>query len=52
MCKKIFGCGSTGFGVPNRRRRVFLLASLYSDPRDVLLTQVQYRLPNMKGSQI
>ena len=29
-----------GFGVPNRRRRVFLLASLHGDPRDVLLTQV------------
>lgn len=29
-----------GFGVPNRRRRVFIVASLYGDPRDVLLAQV------------
>lgn len=27
------------FGVPQRRKRVFLLASLYGDPRDLLLSQ-------------
>eukprot|EP00850_Spirogloea_muscicola_P017218 SM000146S00938 [mRNA] locus=s146:38715:39171:+ [translate_table: standard] len=27
------------FGLPQRRRRVFLLAALYSDPRDLLLAQ-------------
>jgi hypothetical protein len=30
-----------GFGIPNRRRRVFLLASMHGDARDVLLAQVQ-----------
>lgn len=30
---------SAGFGVPNRRRRVFLVASLHGDARDVLLSQ-------------
>ena len=29
--------GLTGFGVPQRRRRVFIVASLHGDPRDVLL---------------
>jgi hypothetical protein len=29
-----------GFGLPNRRKRVFLLASLHGDARDVLLAQV------------
>jgi DNA-methyltransferase (dcm) len=29
---------SQGFGLPQRRRRVFILASLDGDPRDVLLT--------------
>lgn len=29
-----------GFGVPNRRKRVFVLASLHGDARDVLLAQV------------
>lgn len=29
--------GLTGFGLPQRRRRVFILASLHGDPRDVLL---------------
>ena len=29
-----------GFGVPNRRRRVFLVASMHGDARDVLLSQV------------
>eukprot|EP00210_Caulerpa_lentillifera_P001820 g1750.t1 len=28
-----------GFGIPNRRSRVFFLASLYGDARDVLLAQ-------------
>lgn len=28
-----------GFGIPNRRRRVFLVAAMYADARDVLLTQ-------------
>lgn len=33
-----------GFGLPNRRKRVFILASLHGDARDVLLTQgVQVR---------
>lgn len=31
-----------GFGVPNRRSRVFFLASLYGDARDVLLAQVSF----------
>lgn len=31
-----------GFGVPNRRCRVFILASLHGDARDVLLTQVWF----------
>ena len=30
-----------GFGLPHRRKRVILVASLSGDPRDVLLTQVQ-----------
>lgn len=29
-----------GFGVPNRRRRIFILASMHGDARDVLLGQV------------
>ena len=29
--------GLTGFGLPQRRRRVFILASTHGDPRDVLL---------------
>ena len=29
-----------GFGVPNRRKRVFILASMHGDARDVLLSQV------------
>ena len=33
-------CGVTGFGLPNRRKRVFVLASLHGDARDVLLSQV------------
>ena len=35
-------CGVTGFGLPNRRKRVFVLASLHGDARDVLLSQVIY----------
>ena len=35
-------CGVTGFGLPNRRKRVFVLASLHGDARDVLLAQVIY----------
>lgn len=31
---------AAGFGVPNRRKRVFVLASLHGDARDVLLSQV------------
>ncbi len=30
-----------GFGVPNRRKRVFVLASMHGDARDVLLAQVR-----------
>ncbi|KAI7841433.1 hypothetical protein COHA_004828 [Chlorella ohadii] len=30
---------SAGFGIPNRRRRVFMVASLHGDARDVLLSQ-------------
>ena len=30
-----------GFGLPHRRKRVLLVASLSGDPRDVLLTQVR-----------
>ena len=29
--------GLTGFGIPQRRRRVFVVASTHGDPRDVLL---------------
>ena len=29
-----------GFGLPHRRRRVFIVASLHGDPRDVLLSQI------------
>lgn len=29
---------AAGFGLPNRRRRVFLVASLHGDARDVLLS--------------
>ncbi len=32
--------GVAGFGLPNRRKRVFVLASLHGDARDVLLSQV------------
>lgn len=31
-----------GFGLPNRRKRVFVLASLHGDARDVLLSQVRF----------
>jgi len=30
----------SGFGVPNRRRRIFIVASMHGDARDVLLGQV------------
>uniref|UniRef100_A0A1D2A1D0 DNA (cytosine-5-)-methyltransferase n=3 Tax=Auxenochlorella protothecoides TaxID=3075 RepID=A0A1D2A1D0_AUXPR len=30
---------SAGFGLPNRRRRVFIVASMHGDARDVLLAQ-------------
>ena len=30
---------STGFGIPMRRKRVFIVASMHGDARDVLLTQ-------------
>jgi site-specific DNA-cytosine methylase len=30
---------SAGFGIPQRRRRVFIVASRHGDPRDVLLAQ-------------
>ena len=30
---------SAAFGIPQRRRRVFIVASLHGDPRDVLLAQ-------------
>ncbi len=32
---------SAAFGVPNRRRRVFIVASMHGDARDVLLSQVR-----------
>lgn len=36
---------AAGFGLPNRRKRVFIVASLHGDARDVLLTQgAQVRL--------
>ena len=34
---------SASFGVPNRRRRVFVLASMYGDARDVLLSTGRIR---------
>ena len=33
---RVINC--TAFGIPQRRRRVFLVASLHGDPRDVLLS--------------
>ncbi|KAJ9522660.1 hypothetical protein QJQ45_019734, partial [Haematococcus lacustris] len=30
---------TAGFGIPNRRKRVFLVAAMYGDARDVLLSQ-------------
>jgi hypothetical protein len=35
-------CGLLGFGVPNRRKRIFILASMHGDARDVLLSQVRW----------
>ena len=35
----LFRIQCTGFGVPMHRRRVFIVASLHGDPRDVLLSQ-------------
>lgn len=32
----------SGFGAPNRRKRVFVVASLHGDARDVLLSQVLF----------
>lgn len=32
---------SAAFGVPNRRKRVFIVASWHGDARDVLLSQVR-----------
>jgi site-specific DNA-cytosine methylase len=29
-----------GFGIPNKRKRLFIVASMYGDARDVLLSQV------------
>lgn len=34
---------SAAFGVPNRRKRVFIVASWHGDARDVLLSQVSMR---------
>ena len=34
---------STAFGTPNRRRRVFIVASMHGDARDVLLSQGGHR---------
>ena len=31
---------AAGFGLPNRRRRVFMVASFHGDARDVMLSQV------------
>lgn len=36
---------SAGFGVPNRRKRVFIVASMHGDARDVLLSQGSQRCP-------
>jgi site-specific DNA-cytosine methylase len=36
---------SAAFGVPQRRRRVFIVAAWYSDARDVLLAQARRTLP-------
>jgi site-specific DNA-cytosine methylase len=36
---------SAAFGIPHRRRRFFLVASLYGDARDVLLSQARVRPP-------
>ena len=33
--------GDAALGLPNRRRRIFIVASLHGDARDVLLTGVR-----------
>lgn len=40
---------AVGFGAPNRRKRVFLVASLHGDARDVLLSQVKNVSQHMHG---
>ena len=35
------GVNDAGFGLPSQRKRVFVVASLYGDARDVLLSQVR-----------
>ena len=42
VCDFFFSDGGSlrrGFGLPQRRRRVFVVASLHGDPRDVILSQ-------------
>lgn len=36
VCLRALG---SGFGLPQRRRRCYIVASLHGDPRDVLLSQ-------------
>ncbi len=45
MADRAFVSSATGFGIPHQRKRCFILASLYSDARDVLL-QVIVRRPS------
>jgi len=46
---KTLAVGLTGFGYPQRRRRVFILASLHGDPRDVLLAPQPMCLGKCRG---
>ena len=38
---------AAAFGTPHRRRRFYLVASLHSDARDVLLSQVRLLPPTI-----
>lgn len=43
---------SLGFGVPQRRRRVFIVASLHHDPREVLLADDAGPLPQVRAAAV
>lgn len=44
------GLFAAGFGIPQSRRRVFILASYHGDARDVLLSQVPESLHLLAAS--